>query len=73
MCLVEIEKSPKLMPACAIKIADDMKIKTKTNLVRKTRESILEFLLINHPLDCRAPFNYYFRHGYEKTHQHRFP
>lgn len=52
MCLVEIEKSPKLMPACAIKIADSMKIHTKTNLVKKTRESILEFLLINHPLDC---------------------
>jgi NADH dehydrogenase (ubiquinone) Fe-S protein 1 len=52
MCLVEIEKSPKLMPACAIKISKDMKIYTKTNLVKKTRESILEFLLINHPLDC---------------------
>ena len=52
MCLIEIEKSPKLMPACAIKIANDMKIFTKTNLVKKTRESILEFLLINHPLDC---------------------
>jgi len=52
MCLVEIEKSPKLMPACAIKINPGIKIKTKTNLVKKTRENILEFLLINHPLDC---------------------
>jgi NADH dehydrogenase (ubiquinone) Fe-S protein 1 len=52
MCLIEIEKAPKLMPACAIKIANDMKIFTKTNLIKKTRESILEFLLINHPLDC---------------------
>lgn len=52
MCLVEIEKSPKLMPACAIKIGENMKIYTKTNLVKKVRESILEFLLINHPLDC---------------------
>jgi NADH-quinone oxidoreductase subunit G len=52
MCLVEIEKTPKLMPACAIQITNEMKIKTKTNLVKKTRESILEFLLINHPLDC---------------------
>lgn len=52
MCSVEIEKSPKLMPSCAIKIADNMKIHTRTNLVKKTRESILEFLLINHPLDC---------------------
>lgn len=58
MCLVEIEKTAKLMPACAIQITNDMKIKTKTNLVKKTRESIIEFLLINHPLDCRAPFNY---------------
>ena len=52
MCLVEIEKSPKLMPACAIKISPDIKVYTKTNLVKKTRENILEFLLINHPLDC---------------------
>jgi NADH dehydrogenase (ubiquinone) Fe-S protein 1 len=52
MCLVEIEKSPKLMPSCAIKINEGMKIHTKTNLVKKTRENILEFLLINHPLDC---------------------
>lgn len=66
MCLIEIDKSPKLMPACAIKIANDMKIYTKTNLVKKTRENILEFLLINHPLDCRAPFNYYLRCGDEK-------
>lgn len=52
MCLVEIENAPKLMPSCAIKTAQNMKIHTKTNLVKKTRESILEFLLINHPLDC---------------------
>jgi len=52
MCLVEIENAPKLMPSCALKTAQNMKIHTKTNLVKKTRESILEFLLINHPLDC---------------------
>ena len=52
MCLIEIENHAKLMPSCAIKIVDGMKIYTKTNLVKKTRESILEFLLINHPLDC---------------------
>lgn len=52
MCLVEIEKTPKLMPACAIQTINGMKIKTRTSLVKKTRESILEFLLINHPLDC---------------------
>jgi len=52
MCLVEIEKSPKLMASCAISINSNMKIYTKTNLTLRTRESILEFLLINHPLDC---------------------
>jgi len=52
MCLVEIEKSPKLMPSCAVRTAPGMRIHTKTNLVKRTRESILEFLLINHPLDC---------------------
>ena len=52
MCLVEIEKAPKSMPACATKIANDTKIYTKTNSVKKTRESISEFLSINHPLDC---------------------
>ena len=51
MCLVETENSPKSMPARAIKIADNTKIHTKTNLVKKTRESILEFLPINHPSD----------------------
>jgi NADH dehydrogenase (ubiquinone) Fe-S protein 1 len=52
MCSVEIEKAPKLMPACAIKIANDMKVYTKTNPVKKTRESTSESPLINHPLDC---------------------
>jgi NADH dehydrogenase (ubiquinone) Fe-S protein 1 len=52
MCLVEIEKAPKSMPACAVKTAHDMKIYTKTNPVKKTRESISESLSINHPLDC---------------------
>jgi NADH dehydrogenase/NADH:ubiquinone oxidoreductase subunit G len=49
---VEIEKAPKLMPACAIKIANDTKTYTRTNPVKKTRESILESSSINHPLDC---------------------
>ena len=52
MCLVEVANSPKLLPSCAIKLTPDLQIYTKTNLVKKTRESILEFLLINHPLDC---------------------
>lgn len=52
MCLVEIEKSPKPMVACALPITENMRIYTETPLVRKAREAVLEFLLINHPLDC---------------------
>lgn len=52
MCLVEIEKSPKSMASCAISIASDMRIHTRTNSALRTRESISEFLSTNHPLDC---------------------
>lgn len=52
MCLVEIEKSPKPVAACALPIMSNMSIFTNSPLVRKAREAILEFLLINHPLDC---------------------
>ena len=52
MCLVEVEKSPKPIASCALPISDNMKIFTNTSLVKKAREGILEFLLINHPLDC---------------------
>lgn len=52
MCLVEIEKSPKPVAACAMPISPNMKIYTDTPLVKKARESVLEFLLLNHPLDC---------------------
>lgn len=52
MCLVEIEKSPKPIAACATPISSNIKIFTNTPLVKKAREGILEFLLINHPLDC---------------------
>lgn len=52
MCLVEIEKSPKPVVACAMPIGAEMSIFTNTPLVKKARESVLEFLLINHPLDC---------------------
>jgi len=52
MCLVEIEKSPKPVVACAMPIMPDMSIFTNTPLVKKAREAVLEFLLINHPLDC---------------------
>jgi NADH-quinone oxidoreductase chain G len=52
MCLVEVENSPKPIASCAMPILNNMKIFTNTPLVQKARESILEFLLINHPLDC---------------------
>jgi NADH dehydrogenase (ubiquinone) Fe-S protein 1 len=52
MCLVEIEKSPKPVPSCAFPVMDNMKVYTKTPLVKKAQEAVLEFLLINHPLDC---------------------
>jgi len=52
MCLVEIENSPKPVASCAMPVMPNMKIFTDTPLVQKARESVLEFLLINHPLDC---------------------
>ena len=52
MCLVEIENSPKPIASCAMPVMPNMKIFTDTPLVQKARESVLEFLLINHPLDC---------------------
>jgi len=52
MCLVEIEKSPKPVASCAMPIAEGMNIKTNTSLVEKARKGVMEFLLVNHPLDC---------------------
>jgi NADH-quinone oxidoreductase subunit G len=52
MCLVEMEKSPKPIASCAMPAADNMVIKTDTPLVQKARNGVMEFLLINHPLDC---------------------
>jgi NADH-quinone oxidoreductase subunit G len=52
MCLVEQVGAPKPIPSCAIKAADGMDIKTKSDLVHKARKGVMEFLLINHPLDC---------------------
>jgi NADH-quinone oxidoreductase subunit G len=52
MCLVEMEKSPKPIASCAMPAGDGMVIKTDTPLVHKARKGVLEFLLINHPLDC---------------------
>ncbi len=52
MCLVEMERSPKPIASCAMAVADGMVIRTNTPLVEKARRSVMEFLLINHPLDC---------------------
>jgi NADH-quinone oxidoreductase subunit G len=52
MCLVEVEKMPKLIASCATPVAPDMIIHTESERVIKARTGVLEFLLINHPLDC---------------------
>src|SRR5215475_7058812 len=52
MCLVEVEKMPKLMTACTLPVAEGMVVKTTTPQVAAARKSMLELLLTNHPLDC---------------------
>lgn len=52
MCLVDVEKSPKPSPACATPVMDGMKIQTRNEKALKYQRSVMEFLLINHPLDC---------------------
>jgi NADH dehydrogenase (ubiquinone) Fe-S protein 1 len=52
MCLVEVEKSPKPVASCAMPVTKNMRIFTDTPLVKKAREGVLVFLLLNHPLDC---------------------
>jgi len=52
MCLVEIEKAPKPMPACATPVAEGMKVQTHSDTAKTAQNGVMEFLLINHPLDC---------------------
>ena len=52
MCLVDVEKAPKPLPACATPVTDGMKIQTKSAKALEAQKSVMEFLLINHPLDC---------------------
>ena len=52
MCLVEVEKMPKLQTACTLVATEGMVVKTATDQVRKARKDMIEFLLSNHPLDC---------------------
>ena len=52
MCLVEMERAPKPIASCAMPVGEGMVIRTDTDGVRKARKGVMEFLLINHPLDC---------------------
>ncbi|MCR4332467.1 MAG: 2Fe-2S iron-sulfur cluster-binding protein, partial [Sulfuricaulis sp.] len=52
MCLVDVEKAPKPLPACATPVAEGMVVRTRSDRARTAQKSTMEFLLINHPLDC---------------------
>ena len=52
MCLVQVEKAPKPLPACATPVTDGMKVFTESEYARTAQKGVMEFLLINHPLDC---------------------
>jgi NADH-quinone oxidoreductase subunit G len=52
MCLVDVEKAPKPMPACATPVTNGMIVRTKSEKALKAQQGVMEFLLINHPLDC---------------------
>ncbi len=52
MCLVQVEKAPKPQPACATPVTDGMKVWTESDYARRAQSGVMEFLLINHPLDC---------------------
>ncbi|GGD55212.1 NADH-quinone oxidoreductase subunit NuoG [Pseudoxanthomonas indica] len=52
MCLVDVEKMPKPAPACATPVMDGMKVQTRSEKALKSQRNVMEFLLINHPLDC---------------------
>ncbi|HHW4675044.1 MAG TPA: 2Fe-2S iron-sulfur cluster-binding protein, partial [Xylella fastidiosa subsp. pauca] len=52
MCLVDVEKMPKPLPACATPVMEGMKVRTRSEKALQYQRSVMEFLLINHPLDC---------------------
>src|SRR5260370_16227734 len=52
MCLVDVEKMPKAVPACATPVSAGMIVRTKSDKAVKGQQALMEFLLINHPLDC---------------------
>ena len=78
MCLVEVEKSPKLLTACSTEAAEGMVVHTATEKVKTARRDVLEYLLLNHPLDCPVCDqagecglqDYYMEHSRAKS---RFP
>ena len=71
MCLVEVEKVPKMLIACHTQVADGMVVRTTSDKCREYRAAVLEFILVNHPLDCPVCDqagecklqNYYMEHG----------
>jgi formate dehydrogenase alpha subunit len=75
MCMVEVEKMPKLQVACATTVSEGMVVKTNTPEVNRARRGVLEFLLINHPLDCPTCDkggecdlqNFVFKYGSDKS------
>ena len=52
MCLVEVEKAPKLLPSCEIPVRDGMVVRTASPRVLEARQAVMEFMLLNHPIDC---------------------
>ena len=52
MCLVQVEKAPKPLPACATPATEGMKVQTNSQYAKTAQQGVMEFLLINHPLDC---------------------
>ena len=52
MCLVEVERAPKPLPACATPVTDGMVVQTLSDIAKQAQADTMEFLLINHPLDC---------------------
>ncbi|MFQ5540318.1 MAG: 2Fe-2S iron-sulfur cluster-binding protein, partial [Candidatus Binatia bacterium] len=76
ICLVEIEKTPKLQIACNSRVNEGMVVKTQSPQVLEARKAIMEFLLINHPLDCPicdqagecSLQNYYMEHSLKDSH-----
>jgi len=52
MCMVDVEKAPKPLPACATPVMDGMKVYTQSKRALQAQQNVMEFLLINHPLDC---------------------